>query len=227
MIGKSALIACAGLLIAGPALADCKDELRDLHKGISEFKSQTMFGSEIRKIRAAAVSFNRLGNPDACEDTVKRALEVIETRKDKIEERREAMREKRRYMAAMPVNTLPGVVITSSLQGVEVYNTEAKELGVIEEVAIDADTGDLGYLVLTHGGILGISEKHTPVPWSQFRITDDRDELVLNISSERLEKAPSYDWDNRPVELDKGWRDKVAKFFDKELISGNCALDRG
>lgn len=215
MIGKSALVACLGLLVSSPALADCSDELRDLHKGISEFKSQTLFGSEIRKIRAAAVSFNRLGQPDSCEDTVRRALDLIETRKEKIEERREKLREKRRYLAAMSVKSLPGVVITSSLQGVEVYNLEAKELGVIEEVAIDPNTGDLGFLILTHGGILGISENHTPVPWGQFRITEDRDELVLDISEDRLNEAPSYDWDNRPVELDEGWRDKVSAFFNK------------
>lgn len=214
MIGKIFIIACAALFISGPALADCQDDLIELHKGVSEFKSQTVFGKEIRKLRIAAVSFNRLGRPDACEDTVKHTLDLIETRKEKIEERRERIREKQRYMNAMSVTGLPDVVITSSLQGVEVYNLEAKELGVIEEVAIDPDTGDFGYLILTHGGVLGIAENHTPVPWDHFRITEDREELVLDISAEELAKAPSYNWEDRPVQLDKGWREKVSTFFN-------------
>ncbi len=213
MIGKASLIVAATLLATLPAQADCADDLKTLHKSVTEFKSQTVFGGQLRKLRTAAGTFHRLSRNDACEETVAHTLDIIEARKEQNEKRREKWREKRRYQSAMPVRTLPGLVITSSLQGIDVYNLQAEELGVVEDVALDPDTGDIGYLVLSHGGVMGIAESHTPVPWQLFRVTEDKEEFVLDISVEKLDKAPSYNWGEWPTNLEKGWRSKVAAFF--------------
>ncbi len=214
MIGKTSLIIAATLLASLPAHADCVDDLATLHKSVTSYKSQTIFGGELRKLRAAAVTFRRLGRNDACEETVAHTMNIIETRVEKADERREQHREERRYQRAVPVKELPGLVITSSLQGVDVYNLEANELGVIDDVALDPDTGAISYLVLAHGGIMGVAESHTPVPWELFYVTKDREELVLDISTGKLEKAPSYNWDEWPTNLGNNWREKVAAFFN-------------
>lgn len=215
MLTKASLIIAATLVATLPAQADCVDELAKLHKSVTSYKSQTVFGSELRKLRSAAVTFHRLGRQDACEETVAHTIDIIETRVEKAEDRREQQREERRYQRSTPVKDLPGLVITSSLQGVDVYNLKAEELGVIEDVALDSDTGAISYLVLSHGGLMGIAESHTPVPWELFHVTKDREELVLDISSEKLDKAPSYNWDEWPTNLGTGWREKVAAFFNK------------
>jgi len=213
MIGKVSLIVAVTFFAALPAQADCGDDLKTLHKSVTKFKSQTVFGGQLRKLRTAASTFHRLDRNDACEETVAHALDIIETRKEQNEKRREKWREKKRYQSAMSVRTLPGLVITSSLHGIDVYNLQAEELGVVEDVALDPNTGDIGYLVLSHGGILGVAESHTPVPWQLFRVTDDKEEFVLDISVEQLDKAPSYNWGEWPANLDKDWRSKVATYF--------------
>lgn len=213
MSAKFVAVALGVMMISGPALADCQEDLSDLNTKISKFKTQASFGSDLRKLRSAAVTFSRWGRDDACEEVVEEIDEMIDDRKEERQERREEAEEIARYTEAVPVRNLPGIVRASTVQGLDVVGPRGEGFGIVEDVAIDSTTGRIAYVVMSHGGLLGIGEKHLPVPWSVFRITKDREDLVLPVSEETVENAPSFEWEEWPDMNDKAWKSRIDDYY--------------
>ena len=73
-----------------------------------------------------------------------------------------------------PANTDPGgtacpqmpVSPASDLIGMEVRNEGEERLGKIETLAIDQNTGQIRYAVLSCDGVTGVGGKLLPMPWS-------------------------------------------------------------
>ena len=91
------------------------------------------------------------------------------------------------------------VVRASDLMGVAVYNNNNKDLGKIENLAVDPSSGKIRYAVLEFGGFLGMGDKYFAVPWSALKLvstgatsehTIKEDHYVLNISEQDLKNAP-------------------------------------
>ena len=99
------------------------------------------------------------------------------------------------------------------IKGKDVHDTKGEEIGVVEAVAVDTDKGSIAYVVMSHGGFLGIGEKLVAVPWQQFRMTDKQDALVLAISKEKLDNAPGFDDENWPKMTDPQWREKIDTYY--------------
>ena len=115
----------------------------------------------------------------------------------------------------------PLVLSASSLIGDDVRNPEGEDLGKLEEIMIDVDTGQVGYAVVSFGGFLGMGDKLFAVPWRTLRIDTDEHELVLDLPREVLENAPGMDRDEWPsTTLDTvgqpgvGW-EEVAVYWDR------------
>jgi sporulation protein YlmC with PRC-barrel domain len=87
------------------------------------------------------------------------------------------------------------------LQGCQVDTSEGKNAGEIENLAIDAKSGRIAFVVLSTGGFLGLGEDHHAIPMQAFTFTrEDDDDLTckLNIPESKLEGAPKFDksdWD--------------------------------
>jgi sporulation protein YlmC with PRC-barrel domain len=63
----------------------------------------------------------------------------------------------------------------SQLIGMDVRNAEGKDLGEINDVVVDVDSGKVHYAVLGFGGFLGMGEKLFAFPLSAFQVTSDGD----------------------------------------------------
>lgn len=166
---KTVAVVIGAMMIAGPALADCKDDLRELNAKIADFKAQAPIGSELRKLRAAAITFDRLGRGDACEETVTNIKSLIDAREERREERRENREEMERYTQAVAVGNLPGILRASTVQGLDVVNIKGEELGVVEDVAIDSTTGKIAYVVLSTVGLSGLAKNICRSPGRRSR----------------------------------------------------------
>lgn len=212
---KFVAIAVAAVMFSGPALAECKDNLNELNAKIAKFKSSASFGSDLRKLRASAATFQRLGRGDACEETVANIKSLIDDRKEIREERCEEAKKVERYTEAVPVAKLAGIVRASTVQGLDIVGPKGEELGMVEDVAIDSGTGKIAYVVMSHGGILGLGEKYLPVPWSAFKMTKDREDLVLPVSERTVENAPSFEDDNWPDMADATWQARIDGYYGK------------
>ncbi|HEX6385615.1 MAG TPA: PRC-barrel domain-containing protein [Anaerolineae bacterium] len=105
------------------------------------------------------------------------------------------------------------VLSTGTLKGTEVENAQGENLGHLEEVMLDLDTGRVAYAVLSFGGILGIGDKLFAVPWDALRIDTREERIILNVDKERLENAPGFDKDDWPETADPSWLNRVYSYY--------------
>jgi sporulation protein YlmC with PRC-barrel domain len=87
--------------------------------------------------------------------------------------------------------------MASDLIGLGVRNEQGDNLGEIEELVVDRQTGDIHYAVVGAGGFLGIGERLILVPFAAMDINpraQEVDQLVhLNVDQQILTDAPNFD----------------------------------
>jgi sporulation protein YlmC with PRC-barrel domain len=105
-------------------------------------------------------------------------------------------------------------VRVTQLMGKDVRNSKNEDLGDINDLVIDLDTGRVQYVVLSFGGFLGMGDKLFAYPLSAFRISGVRDELVLNVDQARLKNAEGFEKSRWPNWNDPAFRGKVARWYD-------------
>lgn len=99
----------------------------------------------------------------------------------------------------------PEYVETSSLiasdmvEGTAVYNKQGDKIGQILNFMVNKHSGQVEYAVMSFGGFLGIGEDHYPIPWEQLNYVASRHGFVVDISKEKLDKAPKHERGNEPV----------------------------
>jgi sporulation protein YlmC with PRC-barrel domain len=97
--------------------------------------------------------------------------------------------------------------------GTDIVNAKGDSLGEVKDVVIDPSTGRVAYAVVAFGGFLSMGEKLFAVPFNALNYNDDKNEYVLNISKERLEKAPGFDPDHWPMMDDEKWNRDVYAYY--------------
>jgi sporulation protein YlmC with PRC-barrel domain len=109
-----------------------------------------------------------------------------------------------------------GALSSTTLVGDSVRNSEGEDLGTVEDLMIDLDTGCIVYAVISFGGFLGLGDKLFAIPWASLRVDMEEECFRLNIDRETLEKAPGFDKDNWPDPKDFGMVTTVYKFYGVE-----------
>lgn len=203
-------------LVATPALADCKEEFGDLRETMKTVTLTPAMRYDLNQLRSAARTLVRYDKAETCETVIATIEDIIERRLEKREAQRERAAELKRFQTAKTVEDIAGVVRVDTIRGLDVFNLQGEELGAVEGVTVDADKGEIAYVVLSHGGFLGIGEKLIAVPWNSFRMTEERDALVLDVQEKTLADAPGFDEDNWPDMSDPNWRGSVKAFFNRQ-----------
>jgi sporulation protein YlmC with PRC-barrel domain len=113
-----------------------------------------------------------------------------------------------------PDKTAYRAMRASKMIGMQVRNPEGKNLGKISDLIVNMSTGDVRYAMLEFDAGIFKAEQLFAVPTTQLRMAADRDDLVYNMTRDKLERA-SIDrnvWGNRkPIDnaylsaLDKVW----------------------
>jgi sporulation protein YlmC with PRC-barrel domain len=80
----------------------------------------------------------------------------------------------------------------SKFIGMKVKNLQNENLGKIEDMAFDPETGRIAYAVVSVGGFLGINEKYIAVPLTALTPAPGADHLVLDADKQRLDRAPGF-----------------------------------
>jgi sporulation protein YlmC with PRC-barrel domain len=93
----------------------------------------------------------------------------------------------------------PDFLSASTLKGNKVVSSTGDNIGKIEEFMIDLQDGKVGYVVVSHGGILGIGNKLFAVPWQALTLRVHEHAFALNVPKETLEKSEGFDKDNWPL----------------------------
>jgi sporulation protein YlmC with PRC-barrel domain len=99
----------------------------------------------------------------------------------------------------------------TKLLGSSVKNLEDKDLGKIEDLVINMNTGDVRYSVLSFGGLLGVGDDWYAIPVRELRPDADDDDLIVNLDRSRLENSKKFAKDTWPTE--KGYWDDADKVY--------------
>lgn len=113
-------------------------------------------------------------------------------------------------------STTPAVLSAGTLTGDPVVNDAGENLGKLEEIMIDLDSGRVAYVVISFGGVLGVGNKLFAIPWQALRVDTENKEIVLNVSKETLEQAPGFDKDHWPETSDQTWLGDVYRYYGYE-----------
>ncbi len=90
------------------------------------------------------------------------------------------------------------LLTVSEIKGSTVRNRQREEIGDIDELLIEPDSGRVRFAILSVGGFLGLGSTRVAVPWSAFEITPQggRITYMLDATRDRLEKAPRVESKN-------------------------------
>jgi sporulation protein YlmC with PRC-barrel domain len=98
----------------------------------------------------------------------------------------------------------------SDLKGTTVRNHQKEVLGDIRDIVVDIQSGEVLYVALGTGGMLGLGERYFAIPPEAFQVSADDDrELLLAIEAGRITQAQGFDRNNWPAEADDSWADQA------------------
>jgi len=99
----------------------------------------------------------------------------------------------------------------SELMDKKVKNQQGQDLGQIEDLVVAKD-GRISYIILSQGGVLGIGDKLTPIPFKNAQFDEQQDAVILsNIDKQKLENAPTISQGD--------WQRLSDPGFERELFS--------
>jgi sporulation protein YlmC with PRC-barrel domain len=82
------------------------------------------------------------------------------------------------------------------LIGRNVQNARNETIGEIKSVYIGRDS-KIDSLIVGVGGILGVGEREVRLAWSDVRVSDNGEKVVLNITEDELKATPEYKYSNK------------------------------
>lgn len=107
------------------------------------------------------------------------------------------------------------LVKTNQVIGVKVLNHHDENLGKVEEIVLDKQTGQVEYAVLSFGGILGLGDKLFALPWKALSYDKDEEAFVVSKSKQVLETAPGFDKKHWPNMASCAWRNDIDAFYSE------------
>ena len=129
---------------------------------------------------------------------------------------------------AEPITDKNSAIRSDELLSDPVRSLQDIALGSVEDLVMNPKTGKIAYLVIGRGGIFGIDEKYVPVPWENFKITQNVNLLVLDTTKATLDAAPqvSRDQFTTPGQFDRESQ-KVDAYWKLHLSSESTAPPKG
>jgi sporulation protein YlmC with PRC-barrel domain len=220
-LAASALALAAVAGTSGAAYAQCDTLLRAYDEQLAERpadREKLTMGvqQDIRELRDAAYVLQKHGKEDVCEDVVAAIQGMLEDPEKAAElsgsyEDWDA-REMERIENAQPVAEVSGQLGVEQMIGADVRNMKNSDLGEITDVVL-ATQGGASYVILSHGGILGLGEEEIAVPFDRFKVSDDRAVFYVDLTEEQIENAPSFEHGNRGWLADEDWLRRNEEYY--------------
>ena len=107
----------------------------------------------------------------------------------------------------------PNISSAATLSGYLVRNPEGEDLGCIEELMVDPDSGKVVYAVVSLGAYLGEGGRLFAIPWRMLALNANERVFVLETARDKLENAPWFSEDNWPDFADADWGHRVHTHF--------------
>ena len=112
------------------------------------------------------------------------------------------------------VTTQRRTLSASTLTGDSVRNPQNEDLGKVEDLMIDLESGRVAYVVLSFGGFLGMGDKLFAVPFGAMKLDTADHAFVLDVPKDRLKTAPGFDKSHWPDLTDTDLRTRIYDFYN-------------
>ena len=108
---------------------------------------------------------------------------------------------------------IPTVLSATTIINTSVENSFDENLGKIEELMVDLESGRIAYAVLSFGGFLGMGDKLFAIPFEALKFDTVNEKIILDVDKEILENAPGFDKDNWPDITEHSWLVDVYNYY--------------
>ena len=112
--------------------------------------------------------------------------------------------------------TKPIPLSVSTLAGYRVRSPENEDLGTIEEIIVQPESGRIAFAVLCFGGSFGFGDRLFAVPWDLLRLDNDDRVLILDWDPAKLDGAPTFEQNDWPDFTDENWERKIHDYYGVE-----------
>jgi hypothetical protein len=108
---------------------------------------------------------------------------------------------------AAQIRSTHHLIASDRVEGTPVRRPNGEKIGHIHRLMIDKLSGNVAYAVLSFGGLLGMDQKHLPVPWARLKYDPTQAAYQLDLTDDELKRAPAYetdqefDWGDRSQEI--------------------------
>lgn len=91
----------------------------------------------------------------------------------------------------------PTSMRVSNITGAVVNNLQGERLGTVQDLVVGKE-GEVEYMILSHGGLLGVGDRLFAIPWEAVRPGAEANTFMLDIDRQRLANAPNFDRNTWP-----------------------------
>jgi len=114
----------------------------------------------------------------------------------------------------------------SEIMDNEVANHQGENLGSIDDLVVN-EQGQLEYLILSKGGVLGVGANLIAIPLDAVspQITEDN-ELRINVDEATLDQAPTFAAGDYPDFADRQWQQESRGYFQDTAATSPGVRDR-
>lgn len=78
------------------------------------------------------------------------------------------------------------------ISGTTVTSPTGENIGSIDDLIVDGDTGEMKAAIVGVGGFLGIGTKQIALPWTDLTVNSDAREITSSLTREEADAAPEY-----------------------------------
>ena len=95
----------------------------------------------------------------------------------------------------------PSKNMAANVKGANVNGSDGAEIGEIDHIVIDPATGHIAYLLLSHGGFLGLGEEWLPLPPQAIAWSAKDDAFILNAKAPEATQRQAFAKTNVPFQI--------------------------
>ncbi|MDD3266658.1 MAG: PRC-barrel domain-containing protein [Burkholderiales bacterium] len=110
-------------------------------------------------------------------------------------------------------------VRTADVIGKEIIGNDDNKLGKIEELVISKEKGNVRYIVLSHGGFLGLGSDFYTIPWGCVSYCSERQAFYVEFNKDVLSNAPGFNKDSWPDFANTIWSKPTDDFYNHYVTS--------
>jgi sporulation protein YlmC with PRC-barrel domain len=121
----------------------------------------------------------------------------VQEKQQEVKEKQKELKQERQVESAKRVQaaneSMQQMSRASKIIGTNVKNPNGDKLGDIKDLVLDPESGQVVYVVVSFGGLLGVGDKLFALPWKALHWARDKEYYVFNVEESTLKKAPGFD----------------------------------